>query len=97
MGYILCMCKKTVLVFFHDKYQAVWRHWCWFEPFKQLFPGLNDSSILFILYPCECFDQYYDCKKCNDNFIGDGVNDFSVLHVNIRSLNANGESFFVYL
>ena len=40
--------------------------------------------------------QYYNYEKFNNTFIGDGVNDFSVLHVNIRSLNANGESL-VYL
>ena len=55
--------------------------------FEQLYPGLNDRRI----------DQYYDCKKFNDNFIGDGVNDSSVSYVNIRSLNVNGESLVVYL
>ena len=55
--------------------------------FEQLNPNLNDSRIY----------QYYDCEIFNDTFIGDGVNDASVLHVNNRSLNANGESLVVYL
>ena len=55
--------------------------------FEQLYPSLNDGRI----------DQYYDCEKFNDTFTGDSVNDFSVLHVNIRSLNANGESLVVHL
>ena len=50
--------------------------------FEQHYPSLNDSRI----------EQYYDCEKFNNSIIGNGVNDFSVLHVNIRSLNANGES-----
>ena len=55
--------------------------------FEQLNPNLNDSRIY----------QYYDCEIFNDTFIGDGVNDASVLHVNNRSLNANGESLVLYL
>ena len=56
--------------------------------FEQFYPSLiNDSRI----------DQFYDCQKFNDTFIDDSVNDFSVLHVNIRSLNENGESIVVYL
>ena len=38
-----------------------------------------------------------DCEKFNDTFIGDDMNDFNVLHVNIRSLNTNGEYLVVYL
>ena len=55
--------------------------------FQQLYPHLNNSRI----------DQYYDCNEFNHTFIGDVVNDFSIWHVNIRSLNANGGSLVVYL
>ena len=56
--------------------------------FEQLYPEL-----------CRNRDQYYDNERFNTIFgVNDSsVNDFSVIHVNIRSLNANGNDLNVYL
>ena len=53
------------------------------------------------LYPelCHISNQYYDVEKFNDTFGVNGsvVNDLSVIHVNVRSLNANGNDLNVFL
>ena len=56
--------------------------------FEQLYPELSRNN-----------NQYYDNERFNSIFgvNGSSVNDFSVIHVNIRSLNANRSDLNVYL
>ena len=55
--------------------------------FEQLYPSIGDNN----------FDQYYDSGKFNSVFSVNGTRDFSVIHVNIRSISANGDALSVYL
>ena len=56
--------------------------------YEQLYPELSKNN-----------NQYYDNERFNGIFsVNDSnVNDFSVIHVNIRCLNANGNDLNVYL
>ena len=42
-------------------------------------------------------DQYYDNGKFNSVLSLNGTKDFSVIHVNIRYISANGDALSVYL
>ena len=55
--------------------------------FDQLYPSIASSYN----------NQYYDSNKFNSSFSVNGVNDLKAIHVNIRSLAANGDSFVAYL
>ena len=56
--------------------------------FDVVYPDLRQS---------ECV-QYYDSEKFNTEIGGTvGANDFSLVHVNIRSISANIDSFLAYL
>ena len=56
--------------------------------FDVVYPDLRQSESI----------QYYDSEKFNTEIGGTvGANDFSVVHINIRSISANIDSFLAYL
>ena len=55
--------------------------------YNQLYPSLAISYN----------NQYYDSNKFNSSFCVNGVNDLRVIHLNIRSLSANGDNFVAFL
>ena len=55
--------------------------------FDQLYPSITSSYN----------NQYYDSNKFNSSFSVNGVNDLRVIHLNIRSISANGDSFVAFL
>ena len=59
-----------------------------FNHFEELYPELSINN-----------NQYYDIEKCNDIFsVNESVvNDLSVIHVNMRSLNGNDLNVFLSL
>ena len=55
--------------------------------FNGLYPSLQTSRE----------NQYFDSDKFNSVFCSDGAKDFSILHLNIRSIRANGDALILYL
>ena len=55
--------------------------------FEELYPCLNDSQI----------EQYYSSDRFNSVFSSGSMNDLSIIHLNIRSLGANGDILNAYL
>ena len=55
--------------------------------FDELYPCVNESNL----------KQYYTEDEFNNKFSSRNINDFSVLHVNIRSINKNGDELLIYL
>ena len=54
--------------------------------FNDAYPSLNDNH----------YDQYFDSSAFN-NLQLDNNSNFSVMHLNIRSLKKNGETFEAYI
>ena len=52
--------------------------------FNRAFPVLNDNQL----------NQYFTSSTLNNSF---NNSSFSLIHVNIRSINANGDAFMLYL
>ena len=52
--------------------------------FNRVFPDLNDNQL----------NQYFTSSTFNNSF---NNSSFSLIHVNIRSVNANGDAFVTYL
>ena len=55
--------------------------------FNELYPSLQTSRE----------NQYFDSDKFNRVFFSDGGRDLSLIHLNIRSIRANGDAFILYL
>ena len=57
----------------------------------------NHFDILFPSIASSQNNQYYDIDSFNSSFSINGMNDLSVIHLNIRSIAANGDRFAVFL
>ena len=55
--------------------------------FDDLYPSINESNM----------KQYYTADEFNDKFSSNNGKDLSVFHINIRSLNKNGDELAIYL
>ena len=55
--------------------------------FDEIYPSVNESIQ----------KQYYSADEFNSKFSPNCGNDLSVFHINIRSLNKNGDELLVYL
>ena len=59
--------------------------------------NLDDFETLYPSHPFDRNNQYYDASKLNSAVPSDLNGSLSVIHLNIRSLKANGEDFIAYL
>ena len=55
--------------------------------FNEIYPGLLENG----------HNQYYNIDTFNDAYGVSGVCDLNVIHLNIRSMNRNGDTFLTYL
>ena len=64
-----------------------------FVNFDAIDADLNHFDLLFPSFNNSNSDQYYDGTKFNQKFLSTETNDLSLIHLNIRSLQRNGDVF----
>ena len=67
------------------------------NPLQNLDVDLNHFSELFPNYDDDSHNYYYSIDSFNENFYNLNNSDFSLMHVNIRSLSKNGDSLVAFL
>ena len=65
--------------------------------FEAIDADLNHFDLLFPSFNNSNSEQYYDGTKFNQKFLSTETNDLSLIHLNIRSLQRNGDVFLTFL
>lgn len=65
--------------------------------FDDIDADLNHFSELYPSFHHNLLNQYYDTAKFNEKFQHDNGVNLNIIHLNIRSLNANGDCFSSFL
>ena len=63
------------------------------DPLQDLDVDLNFFNELYPNYGEDSYNFYYSSERFNEKFSSANISDFSLIHVNIRSLSKNGEDF----
>ena len=67
------------------------------DPFEDIDADLNHFDQLFPSFRASTENQYFHSTRFNSNFNGNNPSDLAIFHVNIRSLNRNGDALIAYL